>query len=675
MGSKEEDGRVDFIAHAGIEALDHLVVRWDDSEYSEGAAGRAIRLGTPQTLSVEGNPAYQVWKDFEGSSICSVAAFPLLHEETILGVFVLYSDIPDYFDSRRRTLYSHFSHQLALAFAYAEEREHLERFRILAEQVNDSIFFIDTEGQIIDANESAETMYGFKREELLSLNIRDLGALKKESHFERFLREGKEEVRFEAIHFTKDKENFPVEISLASANLNGQSVTLGVVRDISERKQAEEAIWNQAHYDALTELPNRCYFKSLLDSSLKQAQIEQHKCAVLFLDLDQFKLINDSLGHNVGDQLLKLVANRIASLCMEGTLGRLGGDEFVILLSELKQPEEASLIAEKIIHAFAMPFYIEENEVFITPTLGISIFPDDGEDQETLLKQADTAMYYAKELGRNNYQFFTRKLDDKIQEKLALGNHLRRALEREELSLHYQPQVDIRTGRIKGLEVLLRWNSSIQGSVSPAVFIPIAEETGLIVPIGAWVLRCACDQNLKWQEMGYPPQSISVNISARQFREPMFIESIAEVLKETGLDPQWLEIEITESIAMENVESSIKQLKRLKELGVTIAIDDFGTGYSSLNYLRKLPIDTLKIDQSFVQDIGRDENGEAIVIAIIQLAHNLHLTVIAEGVETEGQLDFLKYKNCDEIQGYFYSKPRPPVEIEQYLKREKVSFA
>jgi diguanylate cyclase (GGDEF)-like protein len=489
------------------------------------------------------------------------------------------------------------------------------------------------------------------------------------------LRGNEDRFQGESVHLTKTGKVFPVEISLTSANIKGQPMLLGVVRDISERKQAEKAIWHQAHYDALTGLPNRFYYNQLLDNALKQARIKEQKCAVIFLDLDQFNLINDSLGHNRGDQLLQLVAKRMKSLGLQGTFGRPGGDEFVILLPELKHAEEAASVAEKIIEAFEAPFYIEENEVFITASLGIGIFPDDAEDHEILLKLADTAMYHAKELGRNNYKFFINELNETIQKKAALAHLMRKALERGEFHLHYQPQVDIQTGRIKGMEALLRWTSPVKGEVSPGVFIPIAEETGLIVPIGAWVLRSACAQNVKWQKMGYLPLAVSINISSRQFREPMFIESVAEVLEETGLDPRWLEIEITESIVMENVESTNNQLKRLRELGVTVAIDDFGTGYSSLNYLRKLPFDTLKIDQSFVQDIGRNENGEAIVIAIIQLASNLHLKVIAEGVETEGQLAFLKAENCQEMQGYLFSKPLPSGELEENLKREKVSFA
>lgn len=286
---------------------------------------------------------------------------------------------------------------------------------------------------------------------------------------------------------------------------------------------------------------------------------------------------------------------------------------------------------------------------------------------ETLTKQADTAMYHAKELGRNNYQFFTEALNTKVQERLALENSLRKALEREEFMLYYQPQVDLKTGEIKGVEALIRWNSPERGLISPGVFIPIAEETGLIVPMGEWILRSACIQSLKWQQPGYPGLRMSVNISARQFREPQFIEKVAEVIKETGMNPQWLEIEITESIAMEYAEDSMEQLRRLKQLGVRIAIDDFGTGYSSMNYLRKLPIDTLKVDQSFVQDIGIDENGEAIVVTIIHLAQSLNLKVIAEGVETKNQQIFLRTNSCHEMQGYLFCKPVPPVEVEKYL--------
>lgn len=669
VGSKEEDGRVAFSTHAGAQSVNNAMVRWDDSVYGQGAVGRAIRLGIPQIFEFETDDLlYSLWKsNIEESGIKSVAAFPLLHEGSVIGVFVLYSELPDFFDSKRMTILEHLAYQLAIAVASIEERERLERFRILAEHANEAILFVALDGRIIDANESAERMYDYSHEELLNLNIQAFWLSIEREHAEELLTGSVNGLQYETNHMTKTGKVFPVEVSINGANLKGRSVILAVIRDISERREAEEVIWYKVHYDELTGLPNRLLFNEHLKGALAQAKKNQTQCALILLDLDQFKLINDSLGHHLGDQLLKLVAKRIESLYVGDTFGRFGGDEFVLLLSNLEQIEDAENVARRVLQVFITPFFLEGNEVFITPSLGISFYPADAEDMETLTKQADTAMYHAKELGRNNYQFFTEALNMKVQERLALENSLRKALEREEFMLYYQPQVDLKTGEIKGVEALIRWNSPERGLISPGVFIPIAEETGLIVPMGEWILRSACIQSLKWRQPGYPGLRMSVNISARQFREPQFIEKVAEVIKETGMDPQWLEIEITESIAMEYAEDSMEQLRRLKQLGVRIAIDDFGTGYSSMNYLRKLPIDTLKVDQSFVQDIGIDENGEAIVVTIIHLAQSLNLKVIAEGVETENQQIFLRTNRCHEMQGYLFCKPVPPVEVEKYL--------
>lgn len=673
VGSKEEDGRVAFSTHAGAKGISNATVRWDDSVYGQGAVGRAIRSGTSQIFEFETNDLlYSLWKNnIEEGGIKSVAAFPLLYGGSVIGAFVLYSELPDFFDSKRMTILEHLAYQLAIAVASVEERDRLERFRILAEHANEAILFIDLDGQIIDANESAESMYGYSRKELLTLNIEAFWLSIEREHAEELLTGSVNGLQYETNHKTKTGKVFPVEVGIKGANLKGKSLILAVIRDISERREAEEVIWYKAHYDELTGLPNRLLFNEHLKGELVQAKKNQTQCALILLDLDQFKLINDSLGHHLGDQLLKLVAKRIESLHVGGTLGRFGGDEFVLLLSNLEQIEDAENVARRILQVFVTPFFLDGNEVFITPSLGISFYPEDAEDIETLTKQADTAMYHAKELGRNNYQFFTKALNAKIQERLALENSLRKALEREEFVLYYQPQVDLQTGEVNGVEALIRWNSPERGLISPGVFIPIAEETGLIVPMGEWILRTACIQSLKWQEQGYPALRMSVNISARQFSEPQFIEKVAEVIQETGMDPQRLEIEITESIAMEYAGDSMEQLHRLKQLGVRIAIDDFGTGYSSMNYLRKLPIDTLKVDQSFVQDIGIDENGEAIVVTIIHLAQSLNLKVIAEGVETEKQQVFLRTNSCDEMQGYLFCKPMPPVEIEKYLHMKK----
>jgi diguanylate cyclase (GGDEF)-like protein len=392
----------------------------------------------------------------------------------------------------------------------------------------------------------------------------------------------------------------------------------------------------------------------------------------MFLDLDRFKLINDTMGHNLGDRLLYHVAERIRRSLREGdTIARQGGDEFLVLLPEITDDLEVVSVSERILGVFAKPIILDGNEIYISTSIGISLYPSDGTDIDTLVKQADTAMYYAKEKGRNNCQFFTCGLNIKANARLLTENSLRKALVRGEFIVLYQPQVDFESGSIVGLEALIRWNSIELGMVTPSTFIPIAEETGLIVPIGEWVLRTACTQNMTWQEHGFPPLRIAVNISARQFKEPNFIKLVAKVLQETGLDPQWLELEITESIAMENGVTSLEMLNGFKKLGVRISIDDFGTGFSSLNYLRRMPIDTLKIDQCFIEDISSGENGEEVVTAIIQLAKNLHLKVIAEGVETDTQWSFLKEKLCDEMQGYLFSKPVPSQEIERLLVQAK----
>lgn len=429
----------------------------------------------------------------------------------------------------------------------------------------------------------------------------------------------------------------------------------------------------QAHHDALTSLPNRQLFNEHLKQALAQARRKRGQLAVLFLDLDRFKLINDTMGHNLGDLLLKVVAERIRETLREGdTIARQGGDEFLVLLPEISHEQEALKVSERILGVFAQPFILDDHEVYLSTSVGISLYPSGGTDIESLVKQADTAMYYAKELGRNNCQLFTNGLNIKANERLSTENSLRKALARNEFVLHYQPQVDFKNGNIVGLEALVRWNSQEHGLVSPLSFIPIAEETGLIVPIGEWVLGTACRQNMAWRAQGFPLLRMAVNISARQFREPNFIRRVAEILEETGMEPKWLELEITESIAMENGETSVEMLRRFKELGVRISIDDFGTGFSSLNYLRRMPIDTLKIDQSFVRDISTGDNGKEVVTAIIQLAKNLRLRVVAEGVETNSQWSFLRDKRCDDMQGFLFSKAITSQELEMLFNQSSI---
>ncbi|MGB8954539.1 MAG: EAL domain-containing protein, partial [Tumebacillaceae bacterium] len=433
-------------------------------------------------------------------------------------------------------------------------------------------------------------------------------------------------------------------------------------------KQKEERITRLASYDDLTSLPNRKLYKDRLDQALEGAARSHHMSAVMFLDLDRFKNVNDSLGHAIGDQLLSSVAQRLQS-CLEEDhfLARMGGDEFALLVPTVLHVEDVVTVARNILNVFESPIEYKGQAFHLTTSIGISIYAQDGSDAETLLKNADAAMYSAKQQGGNNFQFYTPSMNAMILERINMESRLRDAMANHELLVYYQPLLDIETGQIVGMEALTRWDSPEYGMVSPATFIPIAENSGLIVPIGEWILRTACRQNQVWQEAGYPPMRVSVNLSTRQFELPDLVETVAAILEETGLSPEYLKLEITESLAMQNPDSAIQQLHALKQLGIEIAIDDFGTGYSSLNYLKKFPIDTLKIDRSFVGDIPGDSDDAAIVTAIIAMAHNLKINVIAEGVETEEQLVFLREQRCDEMQGYLFSRPVPAEEFEALL--------
>jgi diguanylate cyclase (GGDEF)-like protein/PAS domain S-box-containing protein len=430
------------------------------------------------------------------------------------------------------------------------------------------------------------------------------------------------------------------------------------------RKQAEERIRHLAHYDELTELPNRTMFNHQLARSLAQARRHDKPLAVLFIDLDRFKNINDTLGHEAGDCVLKEVAERLRGCLRDSdTVGRLGGDEFVVLLEELPQPVYVATVAQKILAAVAKPFILDAQEFHLTASIGISTYPADSSDLHSLLKNADISMYRAKEQGKNNYQFYSAQMNVHTIERLALESSLRRAVERSEFQLHYQPKVDIRSGYIIGMEALVRWQQPGQGLIPPAQFIPLAEETGLIVPIGEWVLKTACARNKSWQEQGLPPLRIAVNLSGRQFAHETLLQDVTRVLNETGMDPVLLELEITESMAMHDPGYAVKLMTKLKAMGVHLSIDDFGTGYSSLGYLKRFPIDSVKIDRSFIRDLPGDSDDAAITQAIIAMAHGLKLRVVAEGVETGEQLSFLRAHGCDEMQGYYFSKPLPEHEF------------
>jgi diguanylate cyclase (GGDEF)-like protein/PAS domain S-box-containing protein len=458
---------------------------------------------------------------------------------------------------------------------------------------------------------------------------------------------------------------------------------MGTVQDITERKQAEEQIRFLAYYDSLTSLPNRLLLKEHLNYTLKQAQRHDHMVAVLFLDLDRFKRINDTLSHSVGDSLLQGVAERLVQCVRKSdiiarhasdevtNLAHFGGDEFTLLLPKIIHVEDAARVARRLLRTLSDPFMLDTHEVVITTSIGISVYPADGQDVDSLLKNADTAMYHAKDMGGNCYQFYSQSMNAKAFERLTLEHNLRKALENEEFLLYYQPQLDLHTDKIVGVEALIRWQHPEMGIISPAEFIPLAEETGLILPLGTWVLRTACAQSKVWQKVGLGSLRVGVNLSALQFRQQDLLETISQVLRDTGVDPQYLELELTESTIMRQAKETITTLQALKAMGIRIAIDDFGTGYSSLGYLKRFPIDTLKIDRSFVKDIPTNADDTAITTAIIAMAHTLKLSVVAEGVETTDQLAFLQTQHCDEIQGYLLSKPVPAKMIPQLLEQPK----
>ena len=453
-------------------------------------------------------------------------------------------------------------------------------------------------------------------------------------------------------------EEFPLEVSLARITHGGKPLYSAVLNDISARRRDEARLNALANYDPLTSLPNRALFHQRLQRSLVHAQRFNEGLAVLFIDLDRFKNVNDTLGHDAGDRVLQAVAERLKGCLREvDTLARLGGDEFAVLIEQVADTRFVGSVARKLLKTMAELLMLGEQEYQITASIGISTYPADGSDATTLLKNADIAMYRAKERGKNNSQFYAAAMNAHSMARLSLETGLRHALERGEFLLHYQPKVDIASGRITGMEALVRWMRPEFGMVSPADFIPLAEETGLIVPIGAWVLKAACERNRAWQCQGMAPLRVAVNLSARQFVQANLVSDVARVLDASGLAPESLELEITESMVMDNPERAIQTLLQLKSMGIALAIDDFGTGYSSLGYLRRFPMDNIKIDRSFIKDIPRSSDDATITRTIIDMTHNLRLKVIAEGVETAAQLDFLREHGCDEMQGYHFSRP------------------
>jgi diguanylate cyclase (GGDEF)-like protein/PAS domain S-box-containing protein len=544
------------------------------------------------------------------------------------------------------------------------------RYRQLFDHNLAGIYRADLEGRVFDCNDSFAQMLGYH----------DRAALLESGDASPYLEPNEREWLFSELE--KDRSMARVEVSLRKAdgtpvwalqNLamideEGRRFVEGTAFDITARRLAEEQIAYQTNYDALTGLPNPNLLRERLEVALTHSERAARHVCVAFLDLDHFKAINDTLSHRVGDQLLQLVAYRLQNCLREyDTVARLGGDEFTVILQHVKSRDDAAHIATKLLQSIREPFLLEGREFFMTASMGLAISGPHGTDAETLLRNADVAMYRAKDSGRNMFEFFGQSSGDHAAERFELENDLRRALQREELRLHFQPQIDSATNRILCMEALLRWYHPTRGLIPPATFIPIAEEVGLIIPIGEWVLEQACTEAASWRRDHGWDLRVAVNLSPRQFHQKDLPDVIARVLEKTGLPADYLEIEITESNAMQNPEMAIKTLSFLKAMGLRISIDDFGTGYSSLSHLRRFPIDSLKIDQSFVRDIETNENDAAIVSAVIAMAHKLRLTVIAEGVETEQQSKFLRSQQCEQMQGFLFSKPRPVEDLHDLM--------
>ncbi|GAB4507503.1 MAG: hypothetical protein Tsb0026_03230 [Sulfuricaulis sp.] len=486
---------------------------------------------------------------------------------------------------------------------------------------------------------------------------------------ENVLRGNKGIMEFEITGFKGTHRWMETHGVLLPGEEGGPPLMLSITRDISERKQTERRLRQLAHFDSLTDLPNRVQFIERLEQTMADADRNERLVGVVFLDLDRFKYINDSLGHEKGDSLLREVAVRLSGAVRRGdTVARLSGDEFALVLADMGHVDDAIHVAQKILDVFHQPFRIAGHDLFVTASLGITLYPFDDRGAQELLRNADVAMYRAKESGKNNYQFYVAEMSAKVTERLTLENDLRHALERGEFSLNYQPIADCQSGKTVGMEALLRWKHPERGMISPALFIPLAEETGYIISIGEWVLRTACEQCRRWQKMGFSSLYVAVNLSSRQFHQKDLPASIYHILQETGLPPASLGLELTEGLVMQQAEASVNTLRELKAMDIRISIDDFGTGYSSLSYLKRFPIDVLKIDQSFVRDIPKDEDDAAIASTIITMAHSLGLKVVAEGVETAAQLNFMREHQCDAMQGYFFSKPLPADQFENFLK-------
>ncbi len=680
-----ESNRLIGVAQTGAAYNAHGYFQLQTDEVSH--ACEVYRTGQTIALDDAQSDPLSSPRMIERFGILSSLAAPLKADGKVIGVLMSTNH-------ERRHKYS--PHEITIMEAMAREAALAVQTQLLTNQrmqqekelmlaagvfrdTQEGIIVTDARGRILRVNEAFTRITGYNQEEVIGRTPKLLRSSQYDKDFYKTIwLELKASGVWQGEIWSRRKngELYPewLNISAVQDEHGNPAQYICIFSDFTEKKLSEDRIYHLAHYDILTQLPNRALLHERLGQAVVHAQRHEKPTAILFVDLDYFKRINDTLGHAVGDQLLQVIAQRLLDCVRRGdTVARQGGDEFIIVLHDLQDENDAAVVAEHILAQVAKPVQLENHEVVISASIGISLYPVDAADASSLLKNADTAMYRAKELGRGIYQFFTPDLNARALERLTLESKLRRALPQQELRLEYQPQINDTTGCVTAVEALLRWQNSELGRMMPASFITIAEETGEIIPIGEWVLKQACLDFLEWQKAGYAPKRIAINISARQFRYPAFVSQIGSILKETGLPPRHLELELTESALITNSEDTRKMLLQLKALGVHIALDDFGTGYSSLTHLKRFPIDAVKIDKSFVLDILNDPDDAAIIEAVIRMGQTLGLRVVAEGVENKAQLDFLRNHGCQEMQGNFLGQPMLAETLVGWLREQCLS--
>jgi len=631
---------------------------------------------------LDDNPDSTAWaREAARLGMAAVAVLPM-HNECLRGVLVLFAAEGDAFDPGEARLLHELAQDLAFGIRdlriRAEREEHLHRLRQSAAVFDSSaegVIITDPHERIVAVNPAFTAITGYREDEVLGGTPRMLSSGSQDRSFYQAMWQELRDSgvwKGEVWNRRKSGEVYPEYLTISAVHDATGTLTnyVAVFADISEVKRSQQELDFLANHDPLTELPNRRLFNDRLDHALARVARDDEALAVLFLDLDEFKNVNDSLGHPVGDQLLQQVAQRLLGRVRQtDTLARIGGDEFLLLLEAIGGPEEAELVTRDILDAFQAPFHLAGQEISLGASMGISVYPEDGTDTETLVKNADAALFRAKGEGRNQFCYYTRELTESAAERLQMERELASAVENDELVLHFQPKVDLSTGAIQGAEALVRWHHPERGMVSPAKFIPLAEETGLILPIGEWVLRHACRQVCAWAEAGLLPGRVAVNISAVQLQRQEVPGLVERVASEEGCPLNRLELEVTEASIMQDTAVSASSLSALRAQGVELSLDDFGTGYSSLGYLKNLPLDTLKIDKSFVQDVPEDASDTALVRTILGMGQSLGMNVVAEGVETEEQAGFLLTEGCGGAQGFLYARPLPADEFESLMRQ------